>query len=413
MQPFRSYPRIALTLFSLACASLFAQQHSPLFNPLFSFNGSNGSHPNCVLVSDPVGDLYGTALGGTSGYGVVFRLSPLPNGSWVETVLYNFTGKTDGAEPGAGLVFDTGGALYGVIFAGGAYNYGGIFQLKPPPSPGGAWTESVLYSFNGRTYGSNPHAPLVFGRNGGLYGVAAGGATGYGVAFQLLPGANGAPWTLNVLHAFTGGGDGATPAGALVLGPGGVLYGMTNIGGAYNAGSIYQLTPPTQMGGAWTESVLYSFKMGADGVFPLGGLVAGTNGSLYGTTTEGGNLGSGTVFQLKPPTVPGGAWTESVLYSFRNGTDGANPTGSMVFGVDGSLYGTTVWGGTQNSGTIFEIAPQPSGGPWTETNLYSFTGGSDGKNPQYGAIFAKNGALYGTTQYGGNANYGTIFQLTP
>jgi uncharacterized repeat protein (TIGR03803 family) len=403
----------AIVLTGLLAAAGVVAQRTQAFNPLFSFNGANGSYPACVLVSDPVGTLYGTALGGTYGYGVVFRLYPLPNGSWVQSVLYNFTGQSDGAYPGAGLVFDTGGTLYGVVFAGGAYNYGGIFQLKPPSTPGGAWTETVLYSFNGRTKGANPHAPLIFGKSGGLYGVAAGGDTGYGVVFQLKPGTSGGPWTLNVLHVFTGGGDGATPAGALLLGKGGGLYGMTAIGGAYNGGTIYQLTAPTQVGGAWTETVLYSFKPGRDGVFPLGGLVAGTNGSLYGTTTAGGNAGAGTVFQLKPPTAPGGAWSESVLYSFRDGADGANPTGTLVFGRDGTLYGTTVYGGGQNSGTVFQMAPSPGGGPWSETQLYSFTGGSDGQNPQYSVAFGKNGALYGTAQYGGDGNSGTIFQLIP
>ena len=159
---------------------------------------------------------------------------------------------------------------------------------------------------------------------------------------------------------------------------------------------------------------LYSFTGGPDGGDPLAGVAIGANGALYGATSSGGTSNQGTVFQLRPPASPGGAWTETVLHDFT-GSDGANPQAAgVVIGKAGPLYGTTVQGGASNAGTVFFFTPPATpGGAWTETVLHSFKGGDDGANPVAGLVIGKNGVLYGTTSSGGTSGGGTVFALEP
>jgi uncharacterized repeat protein (TIGR03803 family) len=184
--------------------------------------------------------------------------------------------------------------------------------------------------------------------------------------------------------------------------------------------------PAGALGGAAsdpTESVVHSFTGGSDGDTPYGSLISDTSGALYGTSS-GEGLGTGTVFRLTPPASAGGAWTESVLYTFCSPTSscasGFNPQGGLIMDATGNLYGTTLQGGTYGQGTVFELTPPTtSGGTWTHKVLYNFTGGSDGAQPvdAAGLIFDASGALYGTTggggtAVGGNGN-GTVFKLSP
>ena len=268
-----------------------------------------------------------------------------------------------------------------------------------------------------------------------LYGVTArGGASGYGMVFSLTPSKSpGGAWTEAVLYNFTGGSDGGSPTG-LVIGTGGVLYGTTSYGGAETAicgvgcGTVFTLTPPVSPGGAWTESVLYSFQGGSDGSVPNAGVVIGSGGVLYGTTFNGGTANAGTVFSLTlPKGVPsgaGGAWNEAVLYSFTGGFD--LPLGGatgVVIGTGGVLYGAAQTGGIDTGSScdpfgcamVFSLTPPKAGagGAWTQAVLYSFTGGSDGF--QLSGVAIGNGpggypVLYGTTA-GTISN--TVFSLTP
>jgi uncharacterized repeat protein (TIGR03803 family) len=163
-------------------------------------------------------------------------------------------------------------------------------------------------------------------------------------------------------------------------------------------------------GGTWTEKVLHSFGSGTDGKGPLAGVIFDAAGNLYGTTYLGGTSASGTVFELTP--AGGGTWTEKVLWSFGNGTDGANPQASLIFDAAGNLYGTTYQGGTACCGTAFELTPA-GGGTSAETTLHAFGGGTDGVGPQAGLIFDGAGSLYGTTNGGGTYNHGIAFELMP
>jgi uncharacterized repeat protein (TIGR03803 family) len=222
-----------------------------------------------------------------------------------------------------------------------------------------------------------------------------------------------------VAHTFTGNTDGSEPTG-LMVGPDGLLYGTTGVGGPGNGGTLYSLTPSTS-GGPWTATVIHSFS-GADGSGPWAPPVAGANGTFYGTTAYGGNgsascpIGCGVVYSLKPPAVAGGAWTESVLYRFTGGSDGANPFGRLAIGKNGQLYGTANWG-ANCYGTVWQLSPS-GGGSWNLTPLHRFKG-PDGEIPYGGVLLNNNGTLYGTTYLGGAggsscpSGCGTIFRVVP
>jgi hypothetical protein len=237
-----------------------------------------------------------------------------------------------------------------------------------------------------------------------------------------------AEWKEKVLYSFQGLPDGSVPAGGVVFDTHGNLYGATTEGGANSCpgiaqcGTVYQLTPPTTKGDAWTETVLYVFlgKNHNDGNTPAGGVLIDAAGNLYGTTAYGGgggcillgtNVGCGTVYELSPPAQKGGAWRETVLYSFKGDSDGQLPVGDLAFDKQGNLYGATQYGGGygscnpsfyQHCGTIFKLSPpKAKGGKWTEKVLHGFKSGKDGANPNGGLVFDSKGAIYGTTFIGG------------
>jgi len=230
-------------------------------------------------------------------------------------------------------------------------------------------------------------------------------------------------WKETVLQNFNGT-NGSGPQSGLIFDTAGNLYGTTTSGGTYNYGTVFELSPT--VGGGWSETVLHNFnENGSDGWGPQSGLIFDAAGNLYGTTTSGGTYNHGTVFELSP--MPGGGWTETVLYSFGNSTDGAYPYyAGVIFDAAGNLYGTTYSGGTYNCpgdggcGTVFKLTPTVGGG-WTETVLYNFGNGTDGYAPYAGLILDAAGNLFGTTTYGGTnrcaeAQYqgcGTVFELSP
>ena len=317
--------------------------------------------------------------------------------TWAQTheqVLHSFGNGMDGQFPYAGLIFDTSGNLYGTTNFGGTYTFGTVFELTP--IAGGGWTEKVLYSFGNGTDGAYPEAGLIFDAVGNLYGTTYGGGTyGTGTVFELTP-TGGGSWTEKVLHNFNDNGtDGFYPYAGLIFDAAGNLYGTTSQGGTYGDGTVFELTPAA--GGVWTEKVLYSFNAnGTDGTAPQAGLIFDAAGNLYGTTNQGGTYLSGTVFELTP--AGGGVWTETVLHNFNdNGTDGAYPYAGLIFDGAGNLYGTTDGGGTYFGGTVFELTPA-AGGSWTEKVLHNFNPNStDGYEPYAGLIFDAAGNLYGTT----------------
>jgi uncharacterized repeat protein (TIGR03803 family) len=322
-----------------------------------------------------------------------------------------------GTEIIAGVVFDKAGNLYGATGFGGTTGAGSIFELSP--NPDGSWTQKVLHSFTGAADGGVPLPSLIVDRAGNLYGTARqGGAIGNGVVFQMVPNTDGS-WTENILHSF-GGPDGSDPFGGVTFDQAGSLYGTTREGGAGvctgGCGVVYKLAPNAD--GSWTESVLHSFcaaKGCSDGINPyIESLVFDQAGNLYGTTESGGrrSANGGTVFKLTPNSD--GIWSEKVLHSFCSlaaCADGSYPLAGLVADHSGNLYGTTESGGTAGDGTVFELSPNADGS-WTEKVLHSFHLNEDGAVPDGSLIFDQAGNLYGTA-WGGPGGYGVAFKLSP
>jgi len=401
--------------------NLLAQEQAAAvtLSTIYSFAGTDGLGPDGSLVMDKTGALYGvTYLGGASGFGSVFQLIPpaVAGGAWTESVLYSFAGGTDGSHPYGALAINTKGDVYGSTEQGGTVNAacpngcGVVFELVPPATGGAAWTETVLHSFTGATDGGTPNGALAL-KGTSLYGTTPiGGASGNGTVFELsAPTKKGHGWTYSLLYSFAAGTDGADPAAGVVFNKSGALFGTTNGGGVSNAGTVFELAPPAVAGAAWTETLIYSFEDGADGAYPGAGLAFDANGALYGTAEFGGSANDGTVFQLKPPAVAGGPWTFTALHAFA-GTDGANSYGSLVVAKSGVVYGTTLLGGKYGYGTIFELSPPKTGATWKETVLYSFSLANDGGNPSAGVLL-KGTTAYGTTDNGGSSAGGTVFEL--
>ena len=323
-------------------------------------------------------------------------------------LLHSFSGGKDGETPYTGLTVDKAGNLYGTTLyaeSGPCYGRGcgGVFKLS---YHGSGWVFTPLYSFQGGNDGSCPTARVTVGPDGSLYGTTRGQAdypcvpSGYGTVFSLRPPPTGCttalcPWTETVLHTFTGGADGANPEAELIFDQAGNLYGTTVAGGQNGNGVVFQLTPA---GSGWTEHVLYNFTGGADGGSPAAGLIFDPAGNLYGTTVYGGVGNLGTVFQL---ARAGSGWTENVLYSFAGGVDGQNPYASLIRDSAGNLYGTT-------SSAAYELSP--SSGGWTFSVIYNI-----GSGVGYCSSLAMDasGNLYGTTESGGPYGTGTVFKLAP
>ena len=366
---------------------------------IYSF--TYGSRPEAGLVLDANGNLFGTTSGPDGG-GTVFELTP----DGVEEVLYSFSSKNKGGYgPYAGLVRDANGNLFGTTEFGGVHNHGTVFQVTPTA------TETVLHAFSGYPYdGGRPAAGLVQDGQGNLYGTTfQGGAARKGTVFKVTPaGAETAIYSFGPKSS----GDGENPFGGLILDAEGNLYGSTFEGGRFHGchypgvagcGIVFEVSPTGQ------ETRLYAFagEKNNDGAEPVGGLLRDAQGNLYGTTLEGGTVDLGTVFKL----ALGG--TETVLYSFMGGADGALPEAGLVSDAQGNLYGTTSMGGGSGCqgygcGTVFKMTPDG-----TETVLYRFTGGVDGGYPLAPLVFDGQGNLYGTTMSGGVYDGGTVFELTP
>jgi len=384
-------------------------------------------------------------------------------------VIYNFTGRQDGAYPSTGLTVDGSGTLYGTAFGGGTPGYGTVFTLT---NAGGGWLFTPIYSFHAGSDGAGPIGALVVGPDGALYGstsaggqgpcVSGSGYRGCGTIYSLRPPSR-APvsvivnWSSTTLYRFSQT-DGAYPQGQLTFDSSGNIYGTAMNGGDADWGVIYQLV---NSGDSWSENILYQAQGDGDGAFPSGGVVFDQSGNLYGVFSQNGPNNNGAVYELSPS---GSGWQESTVHSFTyQGDDGSTPQGGLFFDNAGNLYGTTVhevsgggtafvlqpsggsWSydfiyglsgglelgpydkltmdaagnlygttfadGTYGYGTVFKLTPSGSG--WTYSALHNFTGGSDGGDPICRLVIDSNGNLYGTASAGGSKNKGVVFEITP
>ena len=327
-----------------------------------------------------IGVCYG---GGNGGYGVVFKLTPGANGNWTESVIHAFAG-TDGQYPTTGVIFDKAGSLFGAVLQGGTRG-GVIYELIPNSL--GQWTDTVLYNFTGQSDGGGPTG-VVLDQAGNLYGGASYGGDlncnndgnrdpGCGVVFQLSNNENGS-WTETALHVF-GLFDGAFPNGSLTFDSSGNLYGVTVDGPGLGCqssgcGTVFRMAND----GSWSFNSIYTFAGGSDGMYPNGGLVVNQNGNIYGTTLDGGGEalcafgGCGTTFELQPK--PGGLWHEKILRRFGVGK-GLNalsfPQGGVAFDQLGDIYGTLGSSTGPAAGAVYKLTPAASGA-WTLSSLYTF-----------------------------------------
>lgn len=426
-----------------------------------------------AMVSDSEGNLYGTTqFGGDYNLGTVYEFSPNASGGWTETVLHSFAGGNDGSWPQA-LTMDSQGNLYGITQYGPGHcpngGCGTVFELTR--SSGGAWTKNVVYDF--QPSDPIPTASVLVANGGNLYGSAFDNSSGGNSSsvYELAPSAG--TWTKSTLYTFSVGSNDADSISGLAFDPQGNIYGTLANSASAPQGFVFELIPS---GSSWTANILYTFSGGATGGLPTGNLIF-QNGNLYGTTLQGGtnakcvlrSVGCGEVFELEPGL---GGWSEVVLYSFPGYDFGSAIYPSLSgFDSEGKLYGFTEYGGRSATcpycGSVFQLSP--NGSVWSETDLWVFMAKSDGAYPvatvlggtgqlygvnlgppgayptegqifgltstgvpgawKFNALFTfpttdgqwpsgglvadAAGNLYGTTQYGGSSNAGSVFELSP
>ena len=408
-------------MFFLACALVpvaaqiaSAQTETTLYTFCSLPNCTDGTIPGANLLWNAQGNLYGVAQGGggNNAGGVVFELNP----GGAETLIYSFTAINQGLGPNGGLVQDSAGNLYGTTVGGG-------HDKKPCKKLAGCGlvykltngNETVLYNFLGTTDGDEPNGTLVIDNQGNLYGTTYAGGDGSGTPAGTIFKVT-STGTETVLHRFGDvAADGKFPNAGVVMDKKGNLYGTTIYGGidgnygpgliCHNkCGVVFELTA------AGVEKVLYAFAGSEkrDGAAPFAGLIMDSKGNLYGTTFAGGLYGQGTVFKLTP------TGQETVLYSFGLPPDGGFPVGRLVLDAQGNLYGATAFGGAHAQGTVFKLTPSHQ-----EKTLYDFTGGADGGQPLDGLAIDPQGNLYGSTFIGGNfspqciVGCGVVFKVAP
>lgn len=416
---------LASLLLFISISSL-AQQYEVLYS--FGAVSGDGAGPIAGLLRDSMGNLYGTTYsGGTYFEGTVFELSPNGSGGWTESVLYSFCANysnfvcLDGSAPGAALIMDSAGNLYGTTETGGSTNGGGTagiaFELSPPSQQGGAWKETVLYKFCSNNAnnlcldGYRPLAGLVFDKAGNLYGTTVeGGPENAGVAFELSHTQSG--WIESVLYNFCSNlqgancKDGAYPESMLLLDASGNLYGTATQDGLRSGdyGVLFKLSP----GSTWTETVLANFAQ-AGGTFPSAGAVADAAGNLYGPLSDGGAHSDGALYQWNHTTG-------KLLELPFSGSNGEDPAGAILIDSRGrGFFGNTLQGGNTTSngtaGVIYRVTTKGA-----LSTLYKFCAQAncaDGESPYGNLVEDSQGNLYGTTDSGGAYGEGVIYELTP
>ncbi|HTZ95791.1 MAG TPA: choice-of-anchor tandem repeat GloVer-containing protein [Terriglobales bacterium] len=446
-------PYIFAALVALALAPAASAQWNE--EVLYSFQGiPDGIGPIGRIVHDKQGNLYGATVDGgaancqgTAQCGTVYELTPpAKNGDpWAEVVLHVFqpidTG--DGAAPGGGLVMDGAGNLYGVTgyqgtgqceLFGSVDGCGTVYEMSPPSQPGGAWTEAVIYNFQGGKDGYVPNGDLVFDKAGNLYGVTLFGG-GRGTTCDAFYGGNCGTWTEKVLYSFAGAGpwsvngDGGQPIGGLVFDAKGNIYGTTFYGGdsagicesRAGCGTAFELLAPRRNSDRWTEKVLHRFQgQPNDGVGPNGNLIL-VDGALYGTTVGGGAPENGTIFQLQLTPGGDGDWTEAIIHVFGGGEEG-DGTSPLLSGPNLTFYGTAGGSNPGDGGAIYQLQPPgQEGGQWIYSEDYTFPpfGSQNAYDPQDLGFVNGGSGMYGSSLYGGSSQNcgdsgcGTVWGVRP
>ena len=411
-----------ITLNALLTVLLLTAAQAQTFQVIHSFTGlAEGGEPLAGVSIDRAGNVYGTVATGNFGSrnALIYKLVQ-KNGTWIFSELYEFSSNQ--YEPSSRPAIAANGTLFGTTPSGGIscdpVGCGVVYHLTPPPtvcrSSFCPWNATMAYQFVKTSNAPiNPNVgDLLFDRAGNIYGVTTSdGNTGSGAVYQLSPSGRG--WAETTLYVFTGklnNGDGWQPASGVIADGAGNLYGTTESGGSNSCtngcGTVYQLT---RSGFGWTEKILYTFQGGIDGQNPVGGLVFDQAGNLYGTASNGGVNGGGTVYKLTP--TGNNNWAFSILYSLSGCNNCGGPQGSLILDSSGNLYGTTHGNGSFNYGTVFKLSP--SNGDWNYTDLHDFTNRVDGAYPDAGLSLDSHGNLIGA---GGSAEpnlSGTVWEITP
>jgi uncharacterized repeat protein (TIGR03803 family) len=373
------------------------------FNVIYNFTGgSDGGNPVTGVTLNPGGSLFGTTPGGTSSPGSIYELRYV-NSGWIFAPLYTFHG-TDGASPFSAVTLAPNGVVYGTTSAGGGNNDGLVYSLRPSPTvplaANSPWHETELYSFTGEPDGAGPVRDLAVDSAGNLYGTTQqGGTYGMGAVYMLTP-VNGG-WLESVLWSFSGGSDGGSPSGGVVIDAAGNLYGTAGGGGdpACKCGVVFQLTP--SMSG-WSETVLYNFQP-SDGGIPMAGLAWDSSGHLYGGTCLPGHNGA-TIFGLQ---FFGGTWNYFSIYTF---TDNTCIYDRLAVDVYGEVWGTSPTAGAYGAGKVFGLVYSSY---WLYGDLKDFSGGDDGGMPFAGPTIDPLGeTVYGTAYTGGLYNNGVVYGIS-
>jgi len=380
---YRTTMRLSFLLWIAGSISLASQT----LTTLHSFSGSDGSAPYASLLQASDGNFYGTtSAGGANRSGTIFKLTP--SGTLTTIHPCNQVMLSDCNQPYGWLIQARDGNLYGTTAHGGVGRQGTIYRLTLDGN------FHIIDSFIYQLDGSNTQAGLFQASNGNMYSAAPnGGNNGSGTVYEVTPFGQ-----LSGIYYF--GTEGSSPVGGLVQAGNGNLYGTTGFGGQYACGTVFEVTP----GGSFTSLVAFGNRQ-TEGCFPYSGLTLGSDGNLYGATSQGGapdGFNAGIAFKMTP------SGTFTILHVFDI-TDGSAPLGALLLASDGNFYATTEVGGAHNFGSIFKMTPAG-----TVTSLYSFcsqSGCSDGKYPYAGLIEGSDGNLYGTTTSVGSTGDGTVFRL--
>lgn len=369
-----------------------------------------GVGPRGQLAVNASGVIYGaTRTGGANNLGMIFQLAKDAQGKWKLARLFSFVGPK-GVLPESGVVLGKDGALYGTTTTGGTTGGGTVYRLA---KVGAVWTYTVLHQFNlTGGEGTGNRGALAFDAAGNVYGTTVdndGPNQKGGIVYQLKRPASGSVWTFKILHRFAGGNDGEDPQGGVVFGADGGFFGLT--GGTWTTpGTLYKITPNADRM-LWAYQIVHRFIPLDEGRYPNGTLARAADGTLYGVTFSGGVTGpnlqyGGVVFSCTPAGV------FKVIYRFLNSTpnDGYTPAAGPIL-LAGALYGTTTRGGANDDGIVYRLI-KGAGGTWSQTILHDFDGATDGAKLN-GPLFVKGSLFYGTAEKEGPRSGGTVFSVAP
>ncbi len=424
--------RFSVTNLTLACAIAAAlpfAASSQTYTIVYDFSNSGVPHvsqPVGTPIITSAGDIFGISYnGGLHGCvtvggacGTFFKLTaPATAGAGVtETTIYDFVGGPSGGAPNANPIY-VDNAFFGTTYGGGSAvpftGNGTVYQLTPSVS---GYTYSVIYTFQGGTDGSRPTFMTTL--NSTMYGITnfGGGATNVGIVYSLTPGASGQPYTETIIHTFNGTSDGGVPQ--YIVAYGGSLYVSLSNNGAYQGGTMVELTPPTS-GNVWTETVLFSFGGSASSAYNPEGFGFGNDGYIYGAAELGGSgpctfngkPGCGAIFRLKPPSS-GSTWTYLPIYTFQGGVDSGAPYAPPAFDNKGNIYVTST--GTAVSpksyGAVLELSP--AGDVFTPILLHTFLE-TEGGDPAGLVQFGPKGGIFGFATFGGAGANGVTYAIVP